>query len=180
MKSSLDAGSFSKVYLAIRKKDKLKESNKRDGMRFAIKMIKKELLLKQPISLKCLVKEIKVLRFLDHPNIVKLYEVYETSAHIYLVMEYVEGGDLLSYLDKKKQYNEKDAIVIMKQVLDALKHCHPLNITHRDIKPENIMIEYLLTLRNSASRNNKIKVIDFGLAELLDSPILKEPLVDGI
>jgi len=134
LKEILGEGSFSKVYLGTRNKDESK---------FAIKSIKKKETFNEATALKCLVKEIEILRLLDHPNIVKLHEVYETTEYLYLIMEFVEGEDLFTHLEKKKLYSEKDTSMIIKQVLEALNYCHTLNIAHRDLKSENIIIEYL-------------------------------------
>eukprot|EP00826_Nyctotherus_ovalis_P042322 TRINITY_DN4335_c0_g1_i1.p3 TRINITY_DN4335_c0_g1~~TRINITY_DN4335_c0_g1_i1.p3 ORF type:complete len:157 (-),score=40.06 TRINITY_DN4335_c0_g1_i1:1230-1700(-) len=113
--------------------------------------------------MRCFIEEIKVLRLLNHPNIVKLYEIYETSSYVHLVMEYIEGEDLFTHLEKKERYSEKDASVIVKQLLNVLKYCHALDIIHRDVKPENIMIQ-----NSPNSAKSTIKLIDFGLAELID------------
>lgn len=128
----LGEGSFSKVYLGIKNKT---------GSKFAIKSINKHKLFNEPTALKCFINEIKVLRLLDHPNIVKLYEVYETRRHVNLVMEYVEGENLYTHLEKRAHYSEKDTSTLLKQMLEALNYCHTHSIIHRDIKSENIMIE---------------------------------------
>ena len=124
-------GSFAKVYLSSRKDDNKK---------FAIKAIRKSLLLSQSDNMECVIMEINVLRRLDHPNIVKLYKVYESEHHIYLVMEYVQGGDLLGYFRRKGTYSEKDASLVVLKVLEVLDYCHSRNVIHRDLKPENLML----------------------------------------
>lgn len=131
--SKLGEGSFGKVYLSKRKKD---------GREVAIKSIDKVRLCKKYRDIKCLVREIELLRTLSHPGIVNLHEVYESSGHIYLVMEYLKGGNLLHHLKKRKTYSEKDAAFLIMQALEVLDYCHSRSIIHRDLKPENLMVEY--------------------------------------
>lgn len=100
--------------------------------------------------------EIKILKILDHPNIVNLYEIYQDNKNIYLITEYLEGGELFDLILKTKHFNENIAAKIMKQVLSAVAYCHNKNIVHRDLKPENL----LLCQKDSF----EIKVIDFGLS----------------
>ena len=131
----IGCGSFGKVYIGKRiVDDKL----------FAIKSINKSNLCKVYRNVRCLMKEIQIMRFLNHPNIVKLHEVYETNIHIHLVMEYIEGKNLFQHLQRKTSYNEKDASLIIMQVLIGLDYFHSKGIIHRDIKPDNLMIGYLL------------------------------------
>jgi serine/threonine protein kinase len=129
----LGEGSFGRVYLGMKKKDK-KE--------VAIKTIDKSRISQKYRDVKCLVREVELLRLLDHPGIVKLYEVYEGKEHIYLIMEYIKGGNLLSHLKQIKTYTEKDAAFLIMEVLEVLDYCHSKNIMHQDLKPENLMIEY--------------------------------------
>jgi calcium-dependent protein kinase len=127
----LGKGTFAKVYLATRIKDKAQ---------FAIKSIKKKLLFKALNNMTCLVKGIKVLRYLDHPNIVKLYEIYESSNYVHLVMEYIKGEDLFNHLKRKGVYSERESSLLIMQVLEVLNYCHSLDVIHRDLKTENLMI----------------------------------------
>ena len=131
----LGKGSFAEVHLATRKKD---------GALFAIKSIDKNFAFSTVPNITCLANEIKVHRILNHPNIAKLYEVYESRLHIHLVIEYVKGEDLFTHLKKKGLYSEKDSSVILMQVLDAISYCHSLGVIHRDLKPENLMVGYYI------------------------------------
>ena len=135
VKKSLGKGSFCKVYLAIKNKD--------DKM-VAIKSISKKVLRRDPRNLSALVKEIEVLRKVNHSNIVKLYEVYESDDHIRLTMEYIEGRNLMSYFKHQVAYGEKEVSLLFNQALDVLDYCHSRNIIHRDLKPENLMITYFI------------------------------------
>lgn len=98
--------------------------------------------------------EISILQSLDHPNIVKAYEVYETKVNIYLVLENCSGGDLYS----RGPYSEKAAAKIVGKLLSAVVHMHEHGCTHRDLKFENVLFE-------SKEDDAEIKVIDFGLAK---------------
>jgi len=98
--------------------------------------------------------EISVQRSLDHPNIVKAYEVYETKHNIYVLMEYCSGGDLYA----RVPYVESQAANIITQLCSAIGHMHDNGIIHRDIKMENIMFE-------SNDPMAKIKLLDFGLSK---------------
>lgn len=127
-------GSFAKVNLAIRKKDQAK---------FAIKSIKKALMFKEKRNLGCLIKEIQVQRMVNHPNAIKLYEVYESDMYIHLVLEYINSGDLLNHINTKGTYSEKDASTLAFKILGVLEYCHARNIIHRDLKLENLMVMYV-------------------------------------
>eukprot|EP00551_Chaetoceros_affinis_P005609 CAMPEP_0203673750 /NCGR_PEP_ID=MMETSP0090-20130426/13623_1 /ASSEMBLY_ACC=CAM_ASM_001088 /TAXON_ID=426623 /ORGANISM="Chaetoceros affinis, Strain CCMP159" /LENGTH=524 /DNA_ID=CAMNT_0050539461 /DNA_START=225 /DNA_END=1799 /DNA_ORIENTATION=+ len=98
--------------------------------------------------------EISILQSLDHPNIVKAYEVYETSVNIYLVLEHCSGGDLYS----RVPYNEKESAKIVGKLVSAITHMHRHDISHRDLKFENVMFE-------SKAPDAEIKLIDFGLSK---------------
>ena len=98
--------------------------------------------------------EIDILKNLNHPNIMRLYEVYESKTTIYLVTELCDGEELFEEIIKNRTFNESNAAHLIKQILQAIAYCHSRNIAHRDIKPENIIID----INNRGS----IKLIDFG------------------
>mmetsp|Transcript_96330 Transcript_96330/g.132515 ORF Transcript_96330/g.132515 Transcript_96330/m.132515 type:complete len:232 (+) Transcript_96330:265-960(+) len=102
--------------------------------------------------------EINILMQLDHPNIIKLHETWETDRICFLVTELCEGGELFFHITKKKHLTEQQAAMIMRQSFYALCYLHNNKICHRDIKPEN----FLLYKENDDSF---IKLIDFGLAK---------------
>ena len=108
--------------------------------------------------------EIELLRKMDHPNIIKLYEIFESDRSLYLIMEECKGGEVFSKIieriNAKLMYSEKDAANIIKQVISCINYCHNKNICHRDLKPEN-----LLYLKDGPEKDNIIKVIDFGLSQ---------------
>ncbi|XP_066103902.1 sperm motility kinase 4A-like [Saccopteryx bilineata] len=99
------------------------------------------------------IREVEFLKALNHPNVVKLVEVIVRDCKLYMVMEYVSGGDLFDYLLRDRPSTEAEARRIFRQLLSALQYCHRLNIVHRDLKLENILVD--------ADKN--VKITDFGL-----------------
>ena len=111
-------------------------------------------------------REIDILRKADHPNILKLYEIFESKHSYYLIMEQCKGGEvfdrIIDHIQNKEMYSEKDAANILRQMMSAIEYCHNNGIAHRDLKPEN-----LLYLNEGSEENNPIKVIDFGLSQII-------------
>lgn len=103
------------------------------------------------------------MRQLDHPNIVRLFEVFQDDKRFYLVTELCTGGELFDEITKRSHFSEADAALITKQVLSAVAYCHSKNICHRDLKPENILLD-----SKAADSSNSIKVIDFGASQKFD------------
>ena len=107
--------------------------------------------------------EIDILKHLDHPSIMKIYEFSANRKGYFIVSEYISGGELFDEIAKKKHFSEEDAAYIMRQLIGAISYCHSRNIIHRDLKPENILI-------NSIEDDKiNVKIIDFGNA-LICSP----------
>ncbi|OMJ75322.1 hypothetical protein SteCoe_25556 [Stentor coeruleus] len=148
----LGAGAFAEVKLC-----KYLPTNKER----AVKTIHKSGLHKQQIDPDFMLKEISVLTSLDHPNILKCYEIFEDSWRFYVSMEYCEGGELFEKIISMKRFNEQQASKIMHQILSAVCYCHEKNVIHRDLKPENILLD---------DKNGEltIKVADFGSSCFLD------------
>jgi len=121
---------------------------------FAIKAIQR----KKVKDFHTFVNEVKILQALDHPNIIKLYEIWEWNEVCFLVLEYCEGGELFHYIIEKKFLSEEVAAFIMKQLFSALEYLHGKSISHRDIKPENFMLY-------KKDDMTCIKMIDFGLSK---------------
>lgn len=105
-----------------------------------------------------IMNEVRALRRLDHPNIVKLREVFEQDEEVCIIMEHVAGKRMFDEIVRTKGIDERNVSVIMKQLFSVLAHCEYCDIIHRDLKPENI----LFTLDDNNQYN--IKLIDFGLA----------------
>lgn len=102
-------------------------------------------------------KEIDILSSLDHPNIIKLYSVYEDEQAYHLVTEYCSGGELFTSMAEKGHYLESDAARLMSKILLAVNNLHANSIVHRDLKPENFLFE-------SSGTGAELKLIDFGLS----------------
>jgi calcium-dependent protein kinase len=127
-----------------------------DGVKRAIKIIPKSRVHRPEV----LIREITILKQVDHPNIVKLYETYEDNRYIYLVMELMEGGELFDRIIEKGHFTEEEAARLFQQMLSAINYLHKHKIAHRDLKPENFLFA-------SDSFNSPLKLIDFGFAKNL-------------
>ena len=99
--------------------------------------------------------EINILKDLDHPNILKMYEFFEDEKRYYIVTDICKGGELFDEIVAKGKFSEKDAAMLINQVLTCINYCHKNNIVHRDLKPENVLLE-------ANKEFDQIKIIDFG------------------
>jgi len=140
---TIGKGNFAKVKLA---------KHIPTGKEVAIKIIDKTQL--NPGSLQKLFREVRIMKTLDHPNIVKLYQVIETEKTLYLVMEYASGGEVFDYLVLHGRMKEKEARAKFRQIVSAVQYCHQKKIIHRDLKAENLLLD---------SEMN-IKIADFGFS----------------
>ena len=129
--------------------------SKLNGKRIAIKIYEKRRLISTQIR-NCVKREMHVMNLLDHPNIVKLYDILETPKELSLIMEFVKGRSLFSYIKSKrgKRIEERECIKIFKGILEAIIYCHNQNVIHRDLKMENIILD----------ENLNVKIIDFGFS----------------
>jgi calcium-dependent protein kinase len=149
----------------------LKIQNIDTGIEYACKELQKN----EVADLDSFNREIDILIKLDHPNIIKLYEVYENDDFIYIVMELCKGGELFDRIIKRTEqgnpFTEKEAAIIFKQLMSAVSYCHRNKIVHRDLKPENLL---LLEENN----DTLIKIIDFGTSLIFKNKnhFLKEKL----
>ncbi|WQF83241.1 Putative serine/threonine-protein kinase, active [Colletotrichum destructivum] len=112
--------------------------------------------MRVPLSIE---REVAILKLVDHPNVMKVYDIWENRSEIYLVLEYVEQGDLFDYINNNGRFTEEGAMFLFRQMMSALQYCHSFNICHRDLKPENILL----------TSDNKVKIADFGMAALHQS-----------
>ena len=127
-------------------------------------------------------QESETLKSLSHPNIIKIFEIFKYQEKIYLVEEYVKGGDLFSKVIKLNNISERITLMIMKQIFSAVYYLHYNNIIHGDLKLENIMVESLIKRRptkllsdlNSTLSEFDIKIIDFGCSTFYKNVPLKK------
>ncbi|XP_009293781.1 serine/threonine-protein kinase MARK2 isoform X31 [Danio rerio] len=140
---TIGKGNFAKVKLA---------KHILTGKEVAVKIIDKTQL--NSSSLQKLFREVRIMKLLNHPNIVKLFEVIETEKTLYLVMEYASGGEVFDYLVAHGRMKEKEARAKFRQIVSAVQYCHQKCIVHRDLKAENLLLD--------ADMN--IKIADFGFS----------------
>ncbi|KAI9344407.1 putative serine/threonine-protein kinase MARK2 [Obelidium mucronatum] len=140
-------GNFAKVKLA---------KHKQTGVEVAVKVIDKTTLDEKKLGK--LYREVRIMKLLNHPHIVKLYEVIETKYTVFLVMEYASGGELYDYLVVHGKMKEKEARAKFRQILSAVSYCHKKRVIHRDLKAENLLLD----------SNLDIKIADFGFSNYYD------------
>ncbi|XP_038079216.1 MAP/microtubule affinity-regulating kinase 3-like isoform X6 [Patiria miniata] len=140
---TIGKGNFAKVKLA---------KHIPTGKEVAIKIIDKTQL--NPSSLQKVYREVRIMKLVDHPNIVKLFEVIETEKTLYLVMEFASGGEVFDYLVAHGRMKEKEARAKFRQIVSAVQYCHQKRVVHRDLKAENLLLD----------KDLNIKIADFGFS----------------
>uniref|UniRef100_H9GA48 Protein kinase domain-containing protein n=1 Tax=Anolis carolinensis TaxID=28377 RepID=H9GA48_ANOCA len=110
-------------------------------------------------------REVNILRQLQHPNIMRLHDVFASKAEMVLILELIHGGELFDFIAEKEMLTEEAAIEFMEQILRGVAYMHSCHIAHFDLKPENIM------LFQKDVPNPAIKIIDFGLAQKLEEGV---------
>ena len=156
LKEKLGEGAYGSVY---------KVQQKYTNYLRAVKAIKKK-----HVDSSEFYNEIEVLKALDHPNIIKLFDCYQDKSYFYMVEEYCSGGDLFDYIQKEKFFTERKAGTIFNQLLSAVNHLHKKRIVHRDLKPENIV------LIEAKNKDVFIKLIDFGTSITIKGKNLTQEL----
>jgi len=150
MAEKLGRGKFGLVRAAIHKKT---------GKKVAVKIIKKEEIPDDELEL--LKREIEILKICQHPNIIRLLDIFENLEYIYIVMELLKGGDLFTYIENRKfSISEERARSITHSIATSTFYLHSYGITHRDLKPENILVV-------DKSEVSDIKLVDFGLSKII-------------
>eukprot|EP00921_Rhytidocystis_pertsovi_P019108 GHVQ01030294.1.p1 GENE.GHVQ01030294.1~~GHVQ01030294.1.p1 ORF type:complete len:864 (-),score=164.49 GHVQ01030294.1:233-2824(-) len=133
--------------------------HKQTGVQFAVKSL--NVVNLNPRKATLLYNEVSIYLSLDHPNIAKLFEVYEDDKAIHLIMELCTGKELYDRLASKKRYHERDAVKVTRQMLAAINYCHKHRICHRDLKLENWVYA---TMADDAA----LKLIDFGFSRIFN------------
>lgn len=146
----LGEGHFGRVLLA---------KDRRTHDKFAVKVIRKE---KSELRNATLIqRELEILRLVNHKNIVRLYDLFDTTDKLYLVLEYMPGGHLFEVLSNRGiHFSEERASIIVRDILEGLEYLHERGIVHRDVKPENILLD-------STTWPFTTKIADFGLSNFL-------------
>jgi serine/threonine protein kinase len=133
--------------------------HRKTGKRVAVKVMSKNEMQVADVELQR--REIEILKMCQHPNIIRLLDLFENEDHIYIVMELLVGGDLFTYLEKRNfSIPEKRAKELAHQIATALYYLHSFGIAHRDLKPENILME-------SDDDEADLRIVDFGLSKII-------------
>jgi 5'-AMP-activated protein kinase catalytic alpha subunit len=122
----------------------------------AIKILEKDRIV-DAADVERVSREIHILKQINHPNVIKLYEVVDSPKYIFLIMGYASGGELFDYIVSHGRVKERDACRFFHQIMNGVDYCHGRNIIHRDLKPENLLLD---------SQQN-IKIVDFGLGNIV-------------
>ncbi|PHJ22899.1 histone kinase [Cystoisospora suis] len=152
--STLGVGTFGKVKLGY---------HTVTGQKVAVKIINKAKMEMMDMYEK-IRREINILQCLNHPHVIRLYELIDTPTDIFMVMEYVQGGELFDHIVQKSRLPEYEARRFFQQIVSGVDYCHKHMICHRDLKPENVLLD----------TNMNVKVGDFGLSNFMrDGEFLK-------
>ncbi|KAI9079552.1 hypothetical protein K1719_038456 [Acacia pycnantha] len=146
MGRTIGEGAFAKVKFA---------RNSETGEPVAIKILEKEKVLKHKMA-EQIGREIATMKLIKHPNVVRLYEVMGSRTKIYIVLEFVTGGELFDKIVNHARMSEKEARSYFQQLINAVDYCHSRGVYHRDLKPENLLLDAC----------GQLKVSDFGLSAL--------------
>ena len=153
----IGSGAFGKVVLG---------KHTLTGEPVAIKILDKIILSQTPEDYELVKQEISILKIVKHKYIVQLYEILQTPQHIYIIMEYCEGKDLMDFILSKQRLTELESLKYFHQLINALFYLHSQNIAHRDIKIDNMLLD----------KNKDLKLVDFGLStKYSDEVLLDQP-----
>lgn len=145
---TIGTGSFGRVMIAYIRKD--------HTQRFAMKMLKKENIVKMK-QVEHTLNEKKILSAIDFPFIVRLVYSFKDTSNLYMVLEYVTGGEMFTHLRKTGRYSEEHACFYASQIVLTFEYLHYLNIVYRDLKPENVLYD----------SSGYVKITDFGFAKII-------------
>ncbi|BGO90811.1 hypothetical protein NBRC10512_000126 [Rhodotorula toruloides] len=151
VREQLGKGSFATVRKGVRRAD---------GVVVAIKIIQRARFASNPKSVEMIEREIAIMMQLEHRFCVKCFDFFEDDQRIWIVLEYVDGGDLLDYVMKRRGLKENETREIALMICEAVAYLHSQGVTHRDLKPENLLL--------TKAAHPVCKVTDFGLAKMVD------------
>ena len=149
LKQCLGKGSFAEVYMG---------KCISTGEQVAVKVIDKKLFSSR-YNIKSIQNEIEILKKVEHKNVVRFMDVYQTHNNMYIFTEFCTDGDLQHYLKKRGRLHEKEAVKILRELVEGYQYLLSIGILHRDLKPANILIS-----------GGVCKISDFGLAKNLEMP----------
>ena len=158
----LGEGSYAAVYCV---------ENRITGSKRAMKVISKNENCSEEDD-KEILNEINILRTLDHPNILKIFEFYSSKESYSIVTELCQGGELFQEIIDRGPFNETYSAYVMLQILSAINYCHGMKIVHRDLKPENILI-----VERDSSGRPRVKIADFGTSKMFEKGAVQRKLV---
>ena len=144
---NLGIGSFGKVRLA---------EHQLTGHKVAVKILNRNRIRQLDMDDKVR-REIKILKLFYHPHIIRLYEVIYTPTDIYMVMEYVQGGELFDFIVSNARLSEPRARTMFQQLISGVEYCHQHMVVHRDLKPENLLLD----------GEQQLRIADFGLSNVM-------------
>ena len=152
--NTLGTGTFGRVKLA---------EHVITGQKVAVKIINKQKMHQMNMHEK-LSREIDILKVMAHPHVIRLYELIDSPTELFMVMEYVSGGELFDYIVHKVRLRESEARRLFQQIISGVEFCHSHMVCHRDLKPENLLLD----------KDLQIKIADFGLSNRMwDGEFLK-------
>lgn len=147
---TIGVGSFGKVKIA---------EHIVTGHKVAVKILNRKRIKSLSGMDKKIRREITNMKLFRHPHIIRLYEVIETTTDIFMIMEYVPGGELFDYIVSNGKLSEDDARMYFQQIISGVEYCHSHMVVHRDLKPENLLIDI---------EKKSVKIADFGLSTVME------------
>ena len=148
VKQTIGSGTFSKVKLGV---------NRTTNQKVAIKLLDKSKIVEKD-DLERIIREMKIYKEINHPNVIKVFEMLDTNKFYMIIMEFYERGELFNYIVENERLKEEETAYFFYQIINGIEYIHNKGIAHRDLKPENLLLD----------KEKKLKIIDFGLSNFFD------------
>jgi len=133
------------------------------GEKVAVKILEKERIV-DVADVERVAREIHILKLIQHPHVIQLFEIIETPKQLYLIMEFCSGGELFDHIVANGRIQEREACRFFHQIISGVEQIHQMSVVHRDLKPENLLLD----------DHKNIKIVDFGLSNTFhDGQLLK-------